>query len=62
MEEHPVMTDVDGRIWSTSSRHCSCIILECGTSAGPDECPVCGYVRRGRELCACGSHFIMVSY
>ena len=31
MEAHPVMTDTDGRIWSTSSRYCSCIILECGT-------------------------------
>ena len=34
MEEHPVMTDVDGRIWSASSRYCGCIILECGTLAG----------------------------
>ena len=26
--------DVDGQIWSTSSRYCGYIILECGTLAG----------------------------
>ena len=26
--------DVDGWIWSTLSRYCGCIILECGTLAG----------------------------
>ena len=28
------MTDVDGRIWSTLSRYCGWVILECGTLVG----------------------------
>ena len=52
--------DVDGRIWSTLSRYCGWVILECGTWAGArwDS----SLRLRAAWPHTCRVHFITVSY